>query len=491
MNSPFSVRINPMRTGIVIVTFACSLLGIASGVAQPKKTIYDQLLRPEGEGLYHVPIGLCEDYPEETTTPALIQGDMELLKRTGIHLLRISFGWDGIEIEKGKFQWGFWDDFVRTAVDDYGITLIPYICYTPRWNSTGDSTNYWNHTPLDYNEFGTFVEVLVNRYKDRIKTWELWNEPDIREFWSGNAADLARLTKVGVQAVRRADPTARIVLAGLAGHTDFTLSLFRDYDIGPYVDIVNCHSYFETWNSNPLEAVVPYVNTLADIISRYGNGQSLWMAEVGYSTYRKPDGYVSYQYQCTYDYEHTLEYQPIAMWRTLTLLLSTGKIAAIAWYEVKDLPAGEDVIGDVNNRNLGIDFVDHRPKPAESGLKLFNRFFALQNRCIDRETMVRRSLGSDSEVHCFEMSDGSLAAIAWLKTHIGGRIGKGPNGNIKDTRQETIDLTIPGKGITRGIRFDALGQENQFSDFKVVQGKVLVNGLHVKGGEIVILKFTR
>ncbi len=112
--------------------------------AQTTELIYDQLVKPPGAVYYHTPIGLCEDYPEETTTLEIIRSDMELLKRAGIDLLRISFGWDGIETEKDRYDWGFWDDYVRIAVDEYGITLIPYICYTPQWNSTGDSTNYWN-----------------------------------------------------------------------------------------------------------------------------------------------------------------------------------------------------------------------------------------------------------------------------------------------------------------------------------------------------------
>ena len=480
-----------MRYGRFLMTLACTVGCVAVAWTQPPRTIYDQLIKPKGIELYHVPIGLCEDYPPQTTTPELVHGDMELLKRSGINLLRISFAWGDNEAVKGKFDWEFWDDYIRTAVETYNITLVPYICYTPRWNSTGDSSNYWNHTPIDYDEFGVFVDTLVSRYKPWIKTWELWNEPDIKEFWSGNAADLARLTKIGARAVRAADPTAKVVLAGLAGHTDFTLSLFRDFDISPYVDIVNCHSYFETWNGDPLEAVVPYVNKLADIIARYGNGQALWMAEVGYSTYRQPDGYVSYQYHCTYDYEHTLAYQPVAMWRTLTLLLSTEKLSAITWYEIKDLPAGESVIGDVNNRNLGVDFVGHKPKPAETGLKFFNQFFARKNRCLDDAATVTRRIGGDAEVHSFEMDDGSLAVVAWLKTHVEGRVGAEPMGNRKDTRKETISLTIPAKGIARGFRYDPLGNEQKFVAFRTAGGKLTIPDLQVNGGEIVILKLTK
>ena len=142
--------------------------------------------------------------------------------------------------------------------------------------------------------------------------------------------------------------------------------------------------------------------------------EARWMAEVGYSTFRRPDGYVSNSYRSTYAYEHTPAYQATALWRTLTLLLSTQKLAAVTWYEIKDLPAGENVIGDVNNRNLGVDYVGWKPKPAEHALSFFNEFFMTPSRCIDRSVKVTRPRNSASEVHTFEMEDGSLAVVAWI-----------------------------------------------------------------------------
>lgn len=465
--------------GIIFVSIAS---------AQSGKGIYDQLLRPQGAEFYHVPIGLCEDYPEESTTMEIIRGDMEMLKRTGIRLLRISFGWDGIETERGKYHWGFWDEYVRIAVDEYGITLVPYICYTPAWNSTGDTTNYWNHTPVDYTAFGAFVEALVTRYRERIKTWELWNEPDIKEYWSGNAADLAKLTKIGAEAVRKGDPGAKVVLAGLAAHTDFTLSLFRDHGISPYVDVVNCHSYFETWNGDPIESVVGYVNTLSEIIRKYGNRQSLWMAEVGYSTFRRPDGYVSNSYRSTYAYEHTPAYQATALWRTLTLLLSTEKLAAVTWYEIKDLPAGENVIGDVNNRNLGVDYVGYRPKPAEGALKFFNAFFGQKSKCIDSGTEIRRTIGSESEVHAFVMEDGSVAVVGWLKTHIKAKEQPAESGNLTDGRRERIELSLPMPRATRAVVYDEQGNGRGTRTFKAQKGRIVLAGIDLTGGGLTIIK---
>jgi hypothetical protein len=229
-----------------IVGFAsvCALAATTS-TAQPLPDGYSRLLRPGNATVYHVPIGLCEDYPEETSTVEIFRKDMELLKRSGIDLLRISFGWDAIETEKDKYDWLFWDEYVRIAVEEYGITLVPYVCYTPMWNSTSsDPADFWNHTPKDKAELGQFMFDLVTRYKKWIHSWELWNEPDIKVYWSGSVEEYAEMTKLGSEAVRKADPKAIVVLGGLAHDVNWTRRLFRDLGISPYVDVVNIHNYF-------------------------------------------------------------------------------------------------------------------------------------------------------------------------------------------------------------------------------------------------------
>lgn len=479
-----------MNAKTIAIAFLFLIFTFSLAHAQNHKLIYDQLRKPQDAVYYHVPIGLCEDYPEETTTLEIIRNDMELLKRSGINLLRISFGWDGIEEEKDKYNWRFWDDYVRMAVDEYGITLIPYICYTPSWNSTGDTTNFWNHTPKDYEQFGEFVTDLVNRYKDRIKFWELWNEPDIKAYWSGTAEELAKLVKIGAAAVRKADSSAIVVCPGLAGHTEFTLALFKDYGISPYVDVVNIHNYYETWNPSPIESVVPYVNTIAGIIKQYGNNQSIWMAEVGYSTFRR-NGHVSDWSSAYYDYEHTPKFQAVQLIRTLTLLLSTEKLAAIAWYEIKDLPPEDEVIGDVNNRHLGVAYVDYKPKPAEKALSFFNKLFAQKNRCIDKQVTVNRTNDSDSEIHSFENEDGSVIVAGWLKTKIDGKRGEDKSGKVKDTRKETIELTLPKKLTGKATLYDELGNASEFKSITRQTNATTLKEVTLIGGEIAIIKILK
>lgn len=472
--------------GVFLIVLVCFVAPCGSNSTDA--LIYDQLIKPENVEYYHVPIGLCEDYPEETTTMEIIRNDFELLKRTGINLLRISFGWDGIETQKDDYDWLFWDDYVKMAVDEYGITLIPYVCYTPMWISTGDSVNYWNHIPEDFEEFGEFVEDLVNRYKDRIKSWELWNEPDIKIYWSGTAEEYARFYKIGAEAVRRADPEAIVVLGGLAHRPEWTRELFREHGVSEYTDVVNIHNYYETWSPHPIEDMTEYINEIHDIVERYGDGQSIWMAEVGYSTYRGEGSKVSEVYNAYFDYEHTPEFQAVQLWRTLTLALSTEKLAAIAWYEIKNLPQTEEVIGDeYNNRYLGVANYDYTPKPAEHALKFFNEFFSERYKSIDDQVEVKRNLQSHSEIHCFETEYGDVVAVAWLKTHFPGRTPD-TTGLVQDSRQEMVSLEIPMELSGKAVLYDALGKAEEFENLETKDGKTTLNDIKLMGGDVAIMR---
>lgn len=477
----------------IISWFTAVVCGIIiTGLVTAQEQIYDQLLESANEGYNLTPVGLCEDYPEETTTIETIRKDMELLKQNGIRVLRISFGWDGIETEKDQYDWGFWDDFVKTAVDEYGITLIPYICYTPRWNSTGDSLNFWNHTPVDYDEFGDFMFDLVSRYKDRIHSWELWNEPDIKFFWSGTAGDLARLAKTGSKAVRKADPEAIVVLGGLAWDVKWLESIFWDHDISPYVDVVNIHNYFETWHRSPIEEITDYVNEVQDVIDQYGDNQALWMAEVGYSTWRMTENKISEHYYAYFDYEHTFDYQAVHIFKTLALLYSTGHLDAIAWYEIKDLPAIEDVIGDNNNRNLGVAEIDHTPKPGLYALKFFNDLLGGMYRSYTNFE-VNTVAGSELVLTGFEMEDGTVIFVGWLPTCQYDKRDDNKTGRVVDSRSETFKITLPG-AFSKGELFTSTGKSLGNANVKVngLHNKnTAVTGLKVDGGSLVILSLKK
>ncbi|MCF7740171.1 MAG: hypothetical protein K9N00_00115 [Candidatus Marinimicrobia bacterium] len=478
-------KVNFVITSLILLVFLLSC-------SQSKAPEYDRLMKQEGKEFHHVPVGLCEDYPEETTTPELIKGDMELLKDTNVDLLRISFGWDAIEAEKDSYDWLFWDKYVNTAVDDYGITLVPYICYTPRWNSRGNSLMFWNDPPLDFDEFGEFMFDIVTRYKDKIKTWELWNEPDLDIYWdTGDIGAFAEFIKIGSKAVKRADPEAKVVLGGLAYHPEFLKELFKDHGLSPYIDIVNIHNYYETWSERPVEDIDKNINDMYNIIEKYGDGQSLWMAEVGYSTFRQGT-YVSSSYSAYYDYEHTPQYQAVDLFKRIALALSTEKLSALTWYEIKDLPKSEEVIGDnYNNRYLGIVYPDYKPKPTKKALVFFRQLFSKPYRSIDDQLNVKKSEGSDAQVHAFEMEDGEIIVLSWLATCLPDERPAKPEELVPDNRHEEVNIKINNSQAENVYLFDELGNKKSWQNFKLTENATSIEQVQMKGGQIYIFKINQ
>lgn len=482
---------------ILLIIFAGLLL--VSCARDEEKTVqeklmYDKLLTKNNTAYYHMPLGLCEDWPEETTTREIYVNDFELLKRSGIKYLRISFGWDAIEYEKDKYDWLFWDDFVKTGVEEYGITMIPYVCYTPAWNSTepSDSALYWNIPAVDMEEWGEFMFDLVTRYKDYIKTWELWNEPDIWIYWrTQDVAQFAEFHKIGAKAVREADPKAKVVLGGIAYKPEWIKSLFKDHGVSEYVDIVNCHNYYETWHENPVEEIVPYINEVYNVVKEYGNNQPIWMAEVGYSTFRQ-GSMVSDSYSAYYNYEHTPEYQAVDLAKRIALVRSTGQIDAMAWYEIKDLPPSDEVIGDIyNNKHLGIAYADHSPKPANKALIFVNELLESPVRSIDESVASSVGENSDSRYVAFERENGDVLLFIWLQTVQYDKRSNDDTGIVEDTRVETVDFTIPSSLNGTATLYNQLGEGKEFTLVERSDEATMLKNVELIGGEIAIIEIKK
>ncbi len=125
------------------------------------------------------------------------------------------------------------------------------------------------------NVWARFVDTAVSRYKPGgliaqqqgwpagvgVTHWEMWNEPDLLNFWDGTTADYARLLKVGYLAAKNADPNAQIIFGGLAVvynpyDIPFLSSVLAIYDQDPtavqfnyFHDILALHNYSYAYRS--------------------------------------------------------------------------------------------------------------------------------------------------------------------------------------------------------------------------------------------------
>ena len=448
---PISARLRCVSAVVAALTlFSSCSTSSAQAPQQPpeiQRFLHSRAAQTDKDGFYHQPAGLCEDYPDETTTSAKIQRDFAVLRETGTKLLRFGIGWDGIEEAPDEYNWRFWDEIVEAAERE-GVTLLPYVCYTPRWLGNHPE-NFWREPPRDLERFGKFMFVIAHRYRGQIRSWELWNEPDNRDYWLGSAKQFARMFRGGAEAVRRADAQALVVLGGMAGEADSNLmqSLTQNHELGRWFDVINFHSYFETWDKSAAEELPRRIAQYREAARTFARDSAaapdLWLAEFGYSSATPKSGRISRWVKSAYEFEHTREFQAVALLRHHVLALAAEQLSLTAWFRIHDLPVSEGVIGDDNNRHFGVLDVEGDPKPAFGAMRMWNRIFDQPVRRIPAAV----NGNSNARVYAFQKKDGGVVVAAWLPLRASGRGTSGVAKTAGPRQQVNIRLALPAGAV--------------------------------------------
>lgn len=228
--------------------------------------------RPRPETADLVPVANAGDNPfgvnvflEQEVEPEKRERAVQMIADAGFHWLRQEFPWEDIEIHgKGDFTdrrhapersaWEKYDHIVELA-EEYGLELVVRLSNPPAWSrAAGDEAGSFA-PPDNLEDYGDFCEAVAGRYRGRIRTYQVWNEPNIYPEW-GEAAvspeEYTELLKVGYTRIKAACPEC-VVLSGALAQTiplgprdlnDF-LFLQRMYDAGAadYFDVLAMQGY--------------------------------------------------------------------------------------------------------------------------------------------------------------------------------------------------------------------------------------------------------
>lgn len=170
------------------------------------------------------------------------------------------------------------------AVDDLTPRAVSPLSTPPQglyqeWNdwdaSDGDGVNYW----------GRFVYKLVSKFRDDVKYWEMWNEPEWSYFWTGTSGDYAQLLKVGYQATKAACPDCKVLFGGLhywaeQNYYRWVLSQLADDPNAEannhYFDIMSVHLYSRSNNT------YDEIAKIRSGMTTFGVGDHpIWLTETG------------------------------------------------------------------------------------------------------------------------------------------------------------------------------------------------------------------
>jgi polysaccharide biosynthesis protein PslG len=203
---------------------------------------------------------------------------LDRVAEAGIAWIRVDFNWFMIEPGRGIYDW-ITTDAVISEARARGINVYATLAYTPAWANGGQPINV---PPTDAGDWYAFVYTTVSRYRDRVKHWGMWNEPNLEGFFSGTLDQyIDDILRVGAQAVRDADPGSSVLGPELAMIGDWWLWLNVVLEqAAEALDIVTQHAYEDTGTQVLIEMLTPHgimVLTETDV-------KELWLTETGWRT---------------------------------------------------------------------------------------------------------------------------------------------------------------------------------------------------------------
>lgn len=139
----------------------------------------------------------------------------DYLPPLGVKKIRLQAGWAKCEKIPGIYDWTWLDEIIDYAVAN---NIEPWLqtSYGNPAYSGGGGINLLNSIMTSeeaWKAWDRWVEALVTRYKDRVKEWEIWNEPD-HPGQNITPETTAHLNIRTAEIIKRIQPDAKI--AGLA-----------------------------------------------------------------------------------------------------------------------------------------------------------------------------------------------------------------------------------------------------------------------------------
>lgn len=228
--------------------------------------------------------------------------DFDTMKWGRLGSYRVPVNWGNVVSADGEMNWGPIDRVVG-ATARRGIELLPVLYLTPEWLA-GDRRRLPIWSPHSIAVWKDFVKAAVLRYGsdgefwvehpgipvEPVTSWQIWNEPNIRNFaWPVSPRRYARLVKISARVIRNYDPDAETVLAGLYAHMPHRSGM----DSGPFLNRAYRVEGFRS--SFDAAAIHPYASTtrgsirrtypVRRVLDRRGNsGRELLVTELGWGS---------------------------------------------------------------------------------------------------------------------------------------------------------------------------------------------------------------
>jgi hypothetical protein len=132
----------------------------------------------------------------------------------GASSIRVDLALTAVFIADDTKQWQQVDEVMGLA-REYQLRPVGVLLATPSFIATCPAEAYsYRCPPSDLQAWKRMIWQMVAHTRGVIDTFEILNEPDGRWAFTGSAADYAKLLRAGHDAIKAANPRAKVAIAG-------------------------------------------------------------------------------------------------------------------------------------------------------------------------------------------------------------------------------------------------------------------------------------
>ena len=252
----------------------------------------------------------------------VVDGEFNTMVRAGVGSVRMTFDWRSTQpyarfedvpadqrsvFREGRggvpTDWRELDGWM-TVTSTRRLRVLPVVVIAPRWAARHPGSE--NSPPGDFQAYARFLQTLVDRYGPNgtfwtehpelprlpIRDWQAWNEPHLLLFWGDQPfyEDYTELLRVSRAALREADPSARLIMAGLANESWKHLRRLYRRGARGHFDVLALHPF----TGRSVDGVLEIVRRNRRVMARAGDRRTpVKITELSWSSARgRTDGEV-------------------------------------------------------------------------------------------------------------------------------------------------------------------------------------------------------
>ena len=302
---------------------------------------------------------------------------LDKMAAAGVKWIRLDFGWSSAQPTNGS-SYATWylerADRVIDAARARGIKVLMGFGRTPGWANGGQAPSV---PPTDFNSYGNAAEYLSRYFRGRVSAWGIYNEPNHKnhDFWTGTAADYARLLKASYDRFKTGDPEAKVVVAHTVYNDDEWIRAMYQGGAQGHFDVLATHPY-QGVSDDPPEAPdngtkwrLTHIPAVRKVMCDFGDcAKKIWFTEFGWSAHANTGTEGNWQRGVT-----TSQQADFAV-RTIELVRERYPyVTNIFWYNERNKDQG-----DVQHDNYGMLYRDLSPKPIYRAVKEYHAALATE-----------------------------------------------------------------------------------------------------------------